>query len=86
MAIISTNSSSARVKLTNNQLATCILVFAVFVTILQWSNVLPTAIHRLPAEWIPPFANWMDTGFNFIRYTLGIETVTRSFAEGPQQL
>ena len=85
MAIISTNSSSARIKLTNNQLAMCMLVFSVFVTILQWSDVLPTAIHRLPAEWIPPFANWMDASFNFIRYTLGLETLTRWFAEGPLQ-
>ena len=44
MAIISTNSSSARIKLTNNQLAMCMLLFSVFVTILQWSDVLPTAI------------------------------------------
>ena len=85
MAAISTNNPGARTQLNNAQLASFILIAAVVVTILQWSNLLPAALHRLPEEWIPPFANWMDTGFNFIRYTLGLETLTRWFAEGPLQ-
>ena len=85
MAAISTNNPGARTQLSNAQLASFILIAAVVVTILQWSNLLPAALHRLPEEWIPQFANWMDTGFNFIRYTLGLETLTRWFAEGPLQ-
>ena len=41
MAAISTNNPGARTQLSNAQLASFILIAAVVVTILQWSNLIP---------------------------------------------
>ena len=84
MAVLSTNTTST-VPVSDNRLAMYITAAALILTVLQWSGLLPAFLHRLPEGWIPPFAVWLDSGFNFLRYTLGLETLTRWFAEGPLQ-
>ena len=84
MAVFSTNTTST-VPVSDNRLAMYITAAALILTVLQWSGLLPAFLHRLPEGWIPPFAVWLDFGFNFLRYTLGLETLTRWFAEGPLQ-
>jgi len=85
MEATSTHRTSVRTRLSDNQLACYILVVSCIFTGLQWADMLPSFVHRLPEEWVPPFAMWMDKIFNFIRYTLGLEILTRWFAEGPLQ-
>jgi glycine betaine/proline transport system permease protein len=84
MAVLSTNTTST-VPVSDNRLAIYITAAALILTVLQWSGLLPAFLHRLPEGWVPPFAVWLDSGFNFLRYTLGLETLTRWFAEGPLQ-
>lgn len=71
--------------LSDGRVATYILMGALVLTALQWGGLLPAFLHRLPEAWIPPFADWLDVGFVFVRETLGLEKLTRWFAEGPLQ-
>jgi glycine betaine/proline transport system permease protein len=59
-----------------------IVGFAAVLTAIQYLGLLPTALHRIPAELIPPFADWLDLVFNFIKDDLGLLTLTRAFTEG----
>lgn len=45
--------------------------------------ILPAALIRPPEWMIPPLAPMMDGFFNFIRYDLKLEVLTRAIAEGP---
>ncbi|MCV6596956.1 MAG: ABC transporter permease subunit, partial [Mangrovicoccus sp.] len=52
---------------------------------LNYAGLLPAWMHRLPDSVIPPFAQWLDAGFNFLREDLGLQRLTRWIAEGPLQ-
>jgi len=63
-----------------------ILVTALILTAAK--PILPDFLVRLPAAWIPPFADWLDVFFEFIRGDMdagrwGLIYVTRWFADGP---
>lgn len=87
MATISTNSkpASSGNRYSASQIATGMVCAAVLLTALQYVGLLPAFLYRLPESWIPPFATWLDAGFNFVRTDLGLEKLTRWFAEGPLQ-
>lgn len=86
MAVFSTNDSqSAHLPIKPGQVAKYLLVTAIIMTALQYAGILPSWMHRLPENWIPPFAIWLDAAFNFVRTDLGLERLTRWFAEGPLQ-
>ncbi|MBY4891977.1 ABC transporter permease subunit [Rhodobacteraceae bacterium N5(2021)] len=55
---------------------------AIALTIAQYAGVLPAVLHRLPETAIPPFADWLDIIFNFIKDDLGLLTLTRFLTEG----
>lgn len=84
MAIHNKNTTGTS-PISDSRLAIYITVGALVLTVLQWSGLLPAFLHRLPEGWIPPFAVWLDAGFILIRETLGLEKLTRWFAEGPLQ-
>ena len=46
-------------------------------------GLLPDWLNRLPEEWIPPAAQWLDAVFSFVQNDLGLIHVTRFIAEGP---
>lgn len=86
MAVTSTDTTPAKpAGYSRSQLATGLACLAVLLTLLQYSGLLPGWLHRLPETWIPPFATWLDAGFNFVRIDMGLEKLTRWFAEGPLQ-
>ncbi|MCK0151944.1 ABC transporter permease subunit [Marivita sp. S6314] len=86
MAVISTNQPGIKPQqYTSTQIATGVFCVALIFTLLQFTGLLPSWLHRLPESWIPPFAVWLDAAFNFIRTDLGLEKLTRWFAEGPLQ-
>ena len=63
-----------------------LLLSALFLT--AFKPILPDFLIRLPEAWIPPLAEWLDAGFEFIKGDMetgrwGLIYVTRWFAEGP---
>ncbi|WP_425046234.1 ABC transporter permease [Primorskyibacter sp. S87] len=65
-----------------------ILGTAVLLVVLKILGVLPAWLNRVPEAMIPPYAQWMDAFFEFIKGDMesgrpGIIYVTRWFAEGP---
>ena len=68
--------------MTRNRAASIILVIAVTVTLLQYVNLLPTWLHRIPEAMIPPFATWLDVIFNFVKEDLGLLKFTRFLTGG----
>lgn len=64
------------------QTALYFVAAAIVLTLLQYAGLLPSAVHRLPGEFIPPFANWLDAIFNFVKDDLGLLTLTRALTEG----
>ena len=86
MAVLSTNSVPGEPKqYSSTQVGTWLALIALIMTGLQYAGMLPAWLHRLPENWIPPFAIWLDAAFNFIRTDLGLQKLTRWFAEGPLQ-
>lgn len=85
MASVTTNSTVPKVW-SRQQLAAGFAITAVVVTIIQYSGLLPAWLHRLPEEWIPPFAPWLDAFFNFVKDDLGLLVVTRFLTEQLQVL
>lgn len=57
------------------------LLLAVAVLLLIGRNHLPGGLFRLPEAAVIPFADWINTGFNFLRDDLGLMTLTRAFAD-----
>ena len=51
--------------------------FAVVLTLLQYVGLLPAWLHRLPEQFVPPLATWLDAIFNFIKEDLHLIDVTR---------
>ncbi|MEM7075234.1 MAG: ABC transporter permease subunit [Pseudomonadota bacterium] len=63
-----------------------LLLSALALTVLK--PFLPDFLVRLPEAWIPPFAEWLDAFFEFIKGDMetgrwGLIYITRWFAEGP---
>ncbi|MCY4334206.1 MAG: ABC transporter permease subunit [Litoreibacter sp.] len=86
MAVLSTNAlANSGTQVTATKVALWLACAAVLLTALQYAGLLPAWLHRLPEAWIPPFAVWLDAAFNFVRTDLGLEKLTRWFAEGPLQ-
>lgn len=60
-------------------MARAFLAAAVLLVVLQ--GVLPDWVMRLPDGMVLPFADWINTGFAFLRDDLGLMAFTRAFAE-----
>ncbi|KGL02769.1 proline/glycine betaine ABC transporter permease [Thalassobacter sp. 16PALIMAR09] len=85
MAVLSTNPSTPRKGPSQAQIAGGMVAVAMALTVLQYAGVLPAWLHRVPEAWVPPFAPWLDAAFIFVREDLGLQVLTRWFAEGPLQ-
>ncbi len=70
MAVLSTNQTVTRVCYSDTQVASGLFCVALVLTVLQYSGLLPSWLHRIPEEWVPPFAVWLDAAFIFIREDL----------------
>ncbi len=68
------------------RLALVLVVVAVLLTALQYTGLLPAALHRIPESLIPPIAPMLDTVFNFIKDDLGLLAFTRWLTEGLEWL
>jgi glycine betaine/proline transport system permease protein len=86
MASISTNTGSSVGPLTRSTVGYGLLCFAVALTLLQYAGLLPAWLHRLPDTVIPPFADWLNAIFNFVKDDLGLLTLTRFLTEGLEVL
>ncbi|WP_299031220.1 proline/glycine betaine ABC transporter permease [uncultured Sulfitobacter sp.] len=74
--------SHARTPLTRGQWSLVFVGVAVLVSALQWMNVLPAWLHRLPEGMIPNFALWLDAIFSFVKDDLGLLKLTRFLTGG----
>ena len=82
MAEIAANLERERTGLSKTRVLQVMFVTAVALILAR--PVLPEFLVRLPEAWIPPLADWLDYFFNVIVIeTLGINQLTRWFAEGP---
>lgn len=71
-----------REPMTRNRTAIWLFCVALFLTVLQYSGVLPAWLHRIPEGMIPPFAIWLDVIFNFVKDDLGLLKFTRFLTGG----
>ena len=69
-------------SLTRGQWSLVLVGVAILVSALQWMNVLPAWLHRLPEAMIPNFALWLDAIFNFVKDDLGLLKLTRFLTDG----
>ena len=88
MAVVATNTAAPARSFSNGQLALCFVAIAVVLTIARYVGILPEWLHRLPEAVIPPFAQWLDAFFEFIKGDReegrwGLVYITRWIAEGP---
>ena len=86
MADIATPLQTRTARSDRDVVLQVLVVVAILITAAK--PVLPDFLIRLPEEWIPPFADWLDTFFEFIKGDMetgrwGLIYVTRWFAEGP---
>lgn len=61
--------------------AVLLVCIAIFLTALQYTGLLPAALHRLPEALVPNFADWLDAIFNFVKDELGLLVLTRWLTE-----
>ena len=54
-----------------------LLIFALVLTLARYAGVLPDSLHRLPEQFVPPLAGWLDAIFNFIKEDLHLIDFTR---------
>lgn len=54
-----------------------LLLFALVLTLARYAGVLPDSLHRLPEQFVPPLAGWLDAIFNFIKEDLHLIDLTR---------
>ncbi len=83
MAVVDDGTQDSIGGMSRLRVAQIFLVAAVVLCFARALGILPDALIRIPDALIPPFAVWMDAVFNFLRYTLKLEVLTRWFAEGP---
>lgn len=69
-------------SLTRGQRSFILVGIAILVSVLQWMNMLPAWLHRLPEAMIPNFALWLDAVFNFVKDDLGLLKLTRFLTGG----
>ncbi len=81
MTDITTDMERHPSGLSKTRILQILLTIAVLLTAAR--PILPDFLVRLPEEWIPPLAIWMDSVFNFIIQDLKLTVLTRWFAEGP---
>lgn len=81
MADTALESHTAK-SLTRGQWSLVLVGVAILVSALQWVNVLPAWLHRLPDAMIPNFALWLDAIFNFVKDDLGLLKLTRFLTGG----
>ena len=86
MASLTTNATVPPAGLTRSRMAVILCAVAVLLTALQYMDLLPAVLHRLPETIIPPFATWLDAIFNFIKDDLGLLAFTRFLTEGLEWL
>ncbi|MFD0860227.1 ABC transporter permease [Roseovarius aquimarinus] len=84
--VSASDTIAERPAFTRPRTALILVGVAILLTLLQYSGLLPATLHRLPEAWIPPFALWLDTGFNFIKDDLGLLALTRFLTEGLEWL
>ncbi|WP_113912004.1 ABC transporter permease [Roseovarius dicentrarchi] len=82
MAVLTTDTAAPGPALTRPRIALIMVLVAVVLTIMHYVGALPAALHRLPEAMIPPFAHWLDIGFNFIKDDLGLLALTRFLTDG----
>ncbi len=82
MATLATDLVEEPTGLSQTRIAQILIGIAVLLTVAK--PILPDFLIRLPADWIPPTAVWLDYIFNVIIIEkLKIAVLTRWFAEGP---
>ena len=80
--VATTDTMTAGLAFTRPRTALILVASAIVLTLMQYSGLLPAALHRLPEAWIPPFAAWLDAGFNFLKDDMGLLALTRFLTEG----
>ena len=84
MVVTKTNIYNKKSESSSSTYLACLAIFlALSLCCLRALDLLPAALMRVPETMIPPFADWLDKVFNFFRYTLKMEVLTRAIAEGP---
>lgn len=88
MAMAADNMRVAQQGVTRAQVLKILLGAAVVLMALKAVGMLPAWLDRMPETWVPPYAQWLDAFFNFIKGDMesgrpGLIHVTRWFAEGP---
>lgn len=68
--------------MSQSQAALIVFGAAIVLAIAQFTGLLPAFLHRLPEAMIPPFADWLDVTFNFVKDDLGLLAFTRFLTEG----
>ncbi len=63
MASLADNDTPNVGGFTKRQGLMALLLFAAVLTLAQWFGVLPDALHRLPEQFVPPMADWLDVLF-----------------------
>ena len=73
-------------QMSRSNLALIFVGVAVFLTLLQYVGLLPEILFRVPEGMVPPFANWLDAIFSFVKDDLKLIVVTRTITEGLEWL
>lgn len=71
----STNTPESGIS--RKQGVTALLLFALVLTLARYLGILPESLHRLPEQFVPPLAVWLDAIFNFIKEDLHLIDLTR---------
>jgi glycine betaine/proline transport system permease protein len=75
MANVTTNTAAE--ALSKKPFIVGLLIFAFGLTVVQYAGLLPEWLHRVPEQYIPPLAVWLDVIFNFIKDDLHLIDLTR---------
>lgn len=75
MVDLATNTPATGI--TRKQGVTALLVFALVLTLAQYLGILPEWLHRLPEQFVPPLASWLDAIFSFVKDDLHLIDLTR---------
>ena len=86
MAVLTTDTAPSGPILTRPRAALIMVAIAVVLTVMHYAGALPSILHRLPEAMIPPFAQWLDIAFNFIKDDLGLLALTRFLTNGLEWL
>ena len=70
-------SPTVRPVTPRNPIVVGLVAFALLLTLLQYAGLLPAWLHRLPEQFVPPLAVWLDAIFNFVKEDLHLLDLTR---------